>query len=162
MVDRLFAGQQETTVTCLTCKTVSTSYTPFLDIILTLLGHDTVEQSLREYFQSEKLDDLYECDKCEKKTKAIKANFITKTPNFLILVMKKFSPVTYKKIEERISYNFDLNLKRFSKGHTGDTTFSLQSIIIHKGPRANRGHYYTFTRRGPKNVQIVGFRNGST
>ena len=125
---------------------------PFLDLILEVLGHDTLEQSLRDYYQSERLEDLYECDHCHKKTKATKSTSITKAPNYLIIVLKKFSPVTLKKIEDRLSYNFDLSLKKYCKGHAGDTNYSLQSLIIHKGPRSNKGHYYTFSRRGPRNV----------
>ena len=117
-----------------------------------MLGHDTIEQSLRDYYQSERLQDLYECEKCKKKTKATKSTYITKAPNFLILVLRKFSPVTFKKIEDRLSYNFDLSLKRFCKGHAGDTHYTLQSLIIHKGPKSNKGHYYTFSKRGPRNV----------
>ena len=52
IVDRVFAGQQETIVTCHACETKSTTYVPFLDIILSILGHDTLDQCLRDYYQS--------------------------------------------------------------------------------------------------------------
>lgn len=34
-------------------------FVPFLDLILPVLGYDTIEQSLRDYYQCERLDDLY-------------------------------------------------------------------------------------------------------
>ena len=46
-------------------------------------------------------------------------NAIAKSPNYLIIVLKKFSSLTLSKIGDRIAYNFDLNLKKYSKGHSG-------------------------------------------
>lgn len=69
---------------------------------------------------------------------------------------------TQKKIEDRIDYGLDLNLKKYCYGHSGDTTYYLQSMIIHKGARRNKGHYYTLARRGSKDVSnfIILFRTG--
>lgn len=45
-------------------------------------------------------------------------------------------------------------MKKYCYGHCGDPTYSLQSLIIHKGSKRNKGHYFTLSRRGPKNVNI--------
>lgn len=84
----------------------------------------------------------------------MKSTFVTKTPNYLIIVLGKFSSTTSKKIEDRVQYDFDLSLKKHCFGHCGDTNYSLQSLIIHKGTKVNKGHYYTIARRGSKNVNI--------
>lgn len=41
-------------------------------------------------------------------------------------------------------------MKPYCYGHCGDAVYSLQSMIIHKGSRSNKGHYYTLSRRGAK------------
>ena len=77
-------------------------------------------------------------------------------------MLGKFSCTTQKKIDDRIDYGLDLNIKRYSYGHCGETNYILQSMIIHKGLKSNKGHYYTLSRRGAKNVKIVLFRTGFT
>jgi ubiquitin C-terminal hydrolase len=71
-----------------------------------------------------------------------------------VIVLGKFAISTLKKIDDRVEYGFDLNIKKYCYGHCGDTTYSLQSLIIHKGTKRNKGHYFTLTRRGSKNVHI--------
>jgi ubiquitin C-terminal hydrolase len=146
-INTIFAGQQETVVTCSTCQFRSVTYLPFLELVLPIKGMDSLDECLRNYFQDEKLEDLYECEKCSKRRKAVKSTSVTKTPNYLIIVLKKFSPTTFKKIEERIKYSFDVSLKKYCMGHCGETNYHLSSIIIHKGSKSNKGHYYTLARR---------------
>ena len=120
----------------------------------------TIEDCLDNYYESEKLQDLYECENCKKKCKAIKSTCITKAPNYLVIVLGKFVMSTLKKIEDRVEYGFELNMKKYCYGHSGDTSYYLQSLIIHKGSKRNKGHYFTFSRRGNKNVINVLFRTG--
>ena len=72
---------------------------------------------MRRRFDTEKIED-YECEKCGKKTKAFKKECVTKTPNYLVLTLKKFTSSS-RKIEDRIKYPNELNLKNYSKGHCG-------------------------------------------
>lgn len=69
--------------------------------------------------------------------------------------MGKFSSATSKKFEDRVQYGFDLSLKKHSFGHSGDTNYALHSLVIHKGMKVNKGHYYTIARRGSKNVIML-------
>lgn len=64
------------------------------------------------------LSDYYECEKCKNRTKATKQTSITKTPNFLVIVIKKFTS-SGRKIEERINYNLKMDLRKHCKGHYG-------------------------------------------
>jgi len=56
---------------------------------------------------------LYECEKCKKKSKASKKLALTKTPNYLMIVLKKFTHNGIK-IEDRIKYPMELDLKKVS------------------------------------------------
>lgn len=64
------------------------------------------------------LEDYYDCEKCKRKSKAHKKFVLTKSPNFLMIVMKKFT-LAGKKIEDRIKYPFELDLKDVAEGHCG-------------------------------------------
>ena len=70
-----------------------------------------------------------------------------------MFVLKKFT-TSGKKIEDRISYQMKLDIKRYCKGHYGDSTYVLHSLIIHKGSRSTKGHYYSFCRRH-RQVSII-------
>lgn len=88
IVDRLFVGQVETAVTCGRCEEVSANYHTFIDLELEV-ADTNLENCLSRHFALEKLED-YECDKCRKRTRATKQYQVTKTPNYLILTLKKF------------------------------------------------------------------------
>ena len=44
-------------VTCLKCRHVSTTFEPFMDIVLDVLEVSTIEEALRQHFQPERIDD---------------------------------------------------------------------------------------------------------
>ena len=101
----------ETTLTCNRCEEVSTSFQTTLGIQLEIVDIN-LEKCLSKHFSLEKLED-YECQNCKKKTKAAKQYFLAKTPNFLVLVLKKFTQ-NGKKISDRVKYPFQLDLKKYS------------------------------------------------
>lgn len=70
-------------------------------------------------------------------------------------MLAKFSASTLKKIEGRVEYGFSLNMKKYGLGHCGETNYDLHSLLIHKGAKINKGHYYTLSRRGQKNVIFI-------
>lgn len=37
-----------------------------------------------------------------------------------------------------------------TSGHCGESKFNLLSVIIHKGAKSTKGHYYCYTRRNKK------------
>jgi ubiquitin C-terminal hydrolase len=55
VINTIFGGQQQTTVTCAGCQFRSVTYFPFLELVLPIKGMDTLEECLRSYFQDEKL-----------------------------------------------------------------------------------------------------------
>jgi ubiquitin C-terminal hydrolase len=43
------------------------------------------------FYATIELDDLYDCEKCKKKSKATKKLSLTTTPNYLMIALKKFT-----------------------------------------------------------------------
>jgi ubiquitin C-terminal hydrolase len=50
MIDKIFAGQQQTIVNCLSCSYKSKTYLPFLEVVLSIVGLSTIEECLDNYF----------------------------------------------------------------------------------------------------------------
>ena len=42
MVDKMFVGQQQTVVDCVSCEHKSKTYVPFLEIVLSIVGMKTI------------------------------------------------------------------------------------------------------------------------
>lgn len=42
MVDKIFVGQQQTVVDCVSCEHKSRTYLPFLEIVLSIVGMKTI------------------------------------------------------------------------------------------------------------------------
>ncbi len=61
IVDKIFAGQHQSTVTCMSCDNKSVVHSAFLEIVVSIVGMDTIEECLDNYYGSEKLQDLYDC-----------------------------------------------------------------------------------------------------
>lgn len=92
------------------------------------------------------LSDLYECDRCHSKNKAVKQLFISKSPAYLLITIKRFAK---KKISDVVEYPEKLNLEKYTKYNAGKCQYYLHSIIIHKGT-LEKGHYYCICRRAKK------------
>jgi uncharacterized UBP type Zn finger protein len=41
-------------------------------------------------------------------------------------------------------------VRKVSEGHCGETRFNLLSVIVHKGVKSTKGHYYSYTKRTKK------------
>jgi ubiquitin C-terminal hydrolase len=107
IVTDLFAGQLQSSLECQTCKHISYSYEPFLDISVSIprsesksllqktlkmtnSGRCTLEQCLENYTAPEALDDMFDCDKCKQKRKKIKTFSIYRHPKMLVVHIKRF------------------------------------------------------------------------
>jgi ubiquitin C-terminal hydrolase len=66
-----------------------------------------------------------------------------------MIVLKKFT-LSGKKIEDRIKYSHELDVRKYSEGHCGETKYNLLSVIVHKGTKSTKGHYYCYTKRNKK------------
>ena len=72
--DQIFGGYERQEVTCLKCRHVSTTFKPFMELVLDIRKVSTIEEALEQYFQPIKLlyDKMYKCESCKTKVPAIK------------------------------------------------------------------------------------------
>jgi ubiquitin C-terminal hydrolase len=98
------------------------------------------------------LADLYECEKCSSKKKAMRQFFISKNPLYLLIFIKRFTG--NKKITDVMDYPLKLNLEKFTKYSAGQTQYNLHSLVVHRGSM-EKGHYYCLTKRSQKVASTI-------
>ncbi|KAI7897645.1 uncharacterized protein BX663DRAFT_527436 [Cokeromyces recurvatus] len=100
IIVNLFQGQYRSKLTCLSCKQTSTSYNVFMSLSLPIpvkklrLSSVTLYDCLDYFVKEETLDkeDGWNCPKCRKKRKALKQLTLTRTPDILLIHLKRISP----------------------------------------------------------------------
>ncbi|EGR27738.1 ubiquitin carboxyl-terminal hydrolase family protein, putative [Ichthyophthirius multifiliis] len=154
IVDQLFCGQLISEVQCNKCEHVSCAYDPFLDLSLSIDDKNlqNIDQCLENFFKAEQIDGNYKCEKCNKISKPQKKIRIGKTPQILVLHLKRFKMFPYKKkINSNISYSHILDIKRYCslQNNQNQVNYKLFSIISHSGG-VEYGHYVSFNKRKDK------------
>ena len=84
------------------------------------------------------VEDLLDCDKCDKKQLSTKTSLLSPAPVLMIL-LKRFN--VQDKVKDKVTIKEKLYIK-------GAEKYVLAAIIIHIGSDLLRGHYYTLMRKG--------------
>jgi ubiquitin C-terminal hydrolase len=157
VVTDIFAGMTQSAVECQTCKNVTRSFEPFLDLSVAIPraesksllqktlratgatadgggGKATLDACLGAYTASEKLDDMFDCEKCKQKRKATKRLSIFRAPRILVVCIKRFyfqDMMHREKISTHVDFNSEgLDLTPF-------LTETLHGHVdVHDGARA--------------------------
>ncbi|KAI8890947.1 cysteine proteinase [Backusella circina FSU 941] len=95
----LFQGQYRSRLTCLTCRTTSTTYNAFMSLSLPIPAKKSGPSSVSiyqclDYFVKEEIldqDNAWHCPKCKTKRRASKALTLAKLPDILLIQLKRFS-----------------------------------------------------------------------
>lgn len=157
----IFGGVLDQEVICQTCHTVSRTKQELYDVSLGLnkrkLADDeneptsryTMEKSIRDFFGKEtiKIDKNdassgYHCEKCKKRTVATKKSTIDKSPETLMVHLKrfKFNGNSLSKVKQPIVYQKYLDLGPYTS-HNEASKYQLMSVIVHEGRSILSGHY---------------------
>lgn len=130
IIDKLFAGIQQTKVVCGRCGYQSLTYNPFMTISLQYKPSlvSAIEDSLSEV----RVDGNYKCDKCRKESKAKVSHEFVRLPKYLIFHVKRFNSM-FTKITQGMDYPARLNLSNFQeKSQTlGSTWYELFGLTVH-------------------------------
>lgn len=131
IISETFFGQYKSIVICAKCNYESVTYEDFMFLTLPVTGH--FKDSLRQFNNSETLDtdNVYKCDKCHEKSKALKQIIIHKLSSVLIVHLKRFDK--YRKIDTymEIPHEFHDDYKN---------QYNLIGVVNHYGSFF-AGHY---------------------
>ncbi|GEQ70751.1 hypothetical protein JCM33374_g4430 [Metschnikowia sp. JCM 33374] len=166
----IFGGLLDQEVICQECNTSSVTKQEFYDLSLGLNkkrtrsndGLDapsdelksnankyTIEKSLRDFFSTETIrtdkgdaSSGYHCEKCKKRTVATKKSAIEKSPQTLMIHLKrfKFNGNSSSKVKQPIHYSKFLDLAPYSQTKT-PLKYQLMGVIVHEGRSISSGHY---------------------
>ncbi|XP_041986605.1 ubiquitin carboxyl-terminal hydrolase 36 [Aricia agestis] len=149
-LNQILGGYLRSTVRCLTCHHLSTTFQHIQDLFLDIRKHSTLDEALDSFFSKEKLEDLgYKCEACDKKVSATKQFFVEKAPMVLCIALKRFS-LAGGKLSKHLQFRKKINLNKYmyNKNNMQKVSYRLVSLVTHFGPSQNCGHY-TAIGQGP-------------
>ncbi|KAL4476620.1 hypothetical protein ABPG72_000779 [Tetrahymena utriculariae] len=155
----LFQGQLKSTLKCLVCETVSHKFDTFMYLSVPIPQQDknsskgliSIEDCIEEFTKEENLDksEWWLCTSCKKRTPTTKKIDLWKTPNILIIHLKRFSFTKENrgKINKFIDFKitqFDLSQKVSGKEKMRPI-YDLFSVCNHSG-NLGGGHYTAYAK----------------
>nr|XP_022901979.1 ubiquitin carboxyl-terminal hydrolase 36 [Onthophagus taurus] len=141
-LNQILGGYLRSTVRCLQCGHVSTTFQHFQDLLLDIRKAQTVEEALDGYFSREKLDDdSYHCESCKKKVPATKQFLLERQPMVLCIQLKRFS-VSNNKLTKHVQFRQRLELTKYARHKPSvPLVYRFVALVTHMGPTVGCGHY---------------------
>lgn len=137
-VDNLYNIKIKQIVKCkvMKCLNISESNFDYNKLVLDINENETLDECYRKFKMSEKLegDDMYYCEKCQKKRIASKRYEVTQWPKHLIVMLRRF---THK------NGRLDKNTKSIDVPFEWRKGYKLVGGVHHSGS-LNGGHYVYF------------------
>lgn len=150
VVKEIFGGSLQSQVKCLSCGLESNKVDEIMDISLDVLQCNSLEESMKKFFQFEVLDgnNKYKCDKCKQLVKARKQMSLFQAPNVLVIQLKRFEGIFGGKIDRAISFQEVLVLSSYMSKASQDPypDYNLFGTIVHSGFSPDSGHYYAYVK----------------
>jgi ubiquitin carboxyl-terminal hydrolase 8 len=148
--DERLRGYFRASITCAyeDCNYSSEKFEPFFTLSLPIDGKDTLEECLEEYVKPYILDaeNQWMCNKCKRKSQAIKKFSIWNTSDYIIISYKRYFNMmnTTLKNNTRIIAPFsNLDMSPYIEdNNVNENMYNLCSVTIHSG-NMSTGHYIT-------------------
>ncbi|OWF55603.1 ubiquitin carboxyl-terminal hydrolase 48-like [Mizuhopecten yessoensis] len=168
VIQNQFCGEYAYVTTCSQCGNSSQCPSKFYELDLSIRGHKTLEDSLKDFLKEEKLegDNQYMCSVCSKKQNAIRTIQLQNLPPVLNLQLLRFvfdkKTGHKKKLNSFIQFPEVLDMSKFivkkpkivkeneieiididpvDDDMEGNALYNLTAVLIHRGPTAYSGHY---------------------
>lgn len=120
VVTDLFCGQLLSKIICQVCGHESLAFDNFWDLSVSFpssaRSKTTLSAMIEEFLKEEELEDLFKCDKCNKRTRSTKKFVIQRLPKILVIHLKRFAYGRYRreKITANVTFPVDnLDLSEF-------------------------------------------------
>lgn len=150
----LFYGQLNSKIIC-KCGHNTERYDPFNILqceIPTTQNEISLDNCLDLFFNNEDISD-YRCDSCSNKKSSNKKILIKRTPNHLIIQLKRFifHNGKYVKYSNKINCPLNLDIDKYvnNDDEYKKTKYELYGIVNHIGSMSG-GHYYAFCKTRSK------------
>nr|XP_023415811.1 ubiquitin carboxyl-terminal hydrolase 17-like protein 6 [Cavia porcellus] len=151
LVREIFGGYWRSQIKCLQCGSTSDTFDPYLDIPLDIKSTRSVKQALARSVQPEELsgENAYHCSICLQKMPASKTLTLHTASKVLIILLKRFSDVTGKKIAKHVQYSECLDMQPYmSEQNNKPLLYTLYAVLVHAGFTSHSGHYFSYVRAG--------------
>ncbi|XP_065549760.1 ubiquitin carboxyl-terminal hydrolase 36-like isoform X2 [Lathamus discolor] len=148
LVHRIFGGYLRSRVKCLSCKSVSDTYDPFLDLALEIWQAKDLREALELFVKPDLLDEEnpYLCAGCNNRVSATKRFSIHRASNVLTLSLKRFF-CGGQKITKAVPYPEFLDIRPYMSENKGDPVmYGLYAVLVHSGYSCHAGHYYCYVK----------------
>jgi hypothetical protein len=151
VIENIFGGVLQSQVRCLACGYESNTYEPLMDLSLEVHNQiQSVQEALRKMTHVERLSgaNAYKCDRCNKLVTADKQMTLHRTPNCLVVHLKRFANAHGGKIQTHIRFDEALDLSPHLSGDSVEQQahYRLYGVLVHAGFSASSGHYYCFAK----------------
>ena len=170
-ITKIFSGFLYSSIMCpeAGCGYSSNKFEPFLHLVLPMPPMPpmppmdarrispgmpeeiTIEKCMEEYCKMEVLDEqnLWNCESCNKKVKAVKKLCLWTVPPILVIQLKRFGAQRISKDPRMIKYpleHLDISSMVYpSQVGKKCHKYTLQCVINHSGG-LNNGHYFTYCK----------------
>lgn len=157
-VHKVWGGCLKSSVVCGGCGNHSTSYQPYTDLSLDIGECCTVGRALERFFDEAKLcgSNKYRCEKCKMLRNAVKKTSLRRAPLELFVQLKRFNGVRKNcknvRVDEKISLARYMDVGDLCEEEASEVrnwlSYSLCSVIVHRGRLRSSGHYYAYVKEG--------------
>lgn len=147
----MFYGQHISQINCSNCMKIHHNYEIFSEISVPIDDQtSSLYDCLDKHFKDEMLntsdkDDPWTCDKCKKNSRSEKCVLMWRTPEILIISVKRFDAASMRKNAKPIEIPSILDVSKYTINKS-NYKYSLCSVAIHMGYSQLGGHYYAICK----------------
>ncbi|XP_044501614.1 ubiquitin carboxyl-terminal hydrolase 17-like isoform X3 [Mangifera indica] len=152
LIGLTFGGFLLSKIKCLKCHSKSEQCERMMDLTVEIDGDiGTLEDALAQFTATEILagENKYHCDRCKSYEKAKKKLMILEEPNILTVVLKRFQPRNFGKLNKSVQFPDVLSIAPYMS-ETGDRSpvYSLYAVVVHLDVMntALSGHYVCYVK----------------
>ena len=121
-------------VRCCSCGHISDTYEPLIDLSLEIDNADSVETALKSFTKVESIEDTekFICEGCKKQVPVEKQLILDQAPSVAALHLKRFKSdgIYVEKIDKKVEYPLELDLRPYTKSDDGNVSFQIPFFLF--------------------------------